>query len=699
MKKTLFTLFTVLAVVILYAVSFGGIEARAETRGTTGDCIWVLSESTLIISGDGPMADYYKEDLIPWGKNIREVIIQDGVTNIGTYAFYNCGGISSITIPDSVTSIGDYAFEGCERLTSISISSGVTSIGAEAFSSCGRLEKINVSNNNSFYCDIDGVLFNKEKTEILEYPSGKTESSYVVPDSVKSIGVQIFNGCTSLTSITIGDGVTSIGDRTFSFCSNVKSVTIGNNVTSIGDSAFDYCSNLTNITIPNSVNSIGGSAFYNCSSLTSINIPDSVTSIGDWAFYGCSSLTSINIPDSVTSIGTRAFSHVKTANFTRNIDNLNIDTFSSSNLKTVNFGGTLAEWEAMVYSGDEQFSNATIICTCLDNAHVYDNASDYTCNACDYTKDPCAEGHSYKTTWSNDGSKHWHECSVCSSKKDESTHTYDNACDTTCNTCGYARTITHSYKTIWDKDSTNHWHECSVCSAKKDEATHTYDNACDTTCNVCGYTRTVTHSYQTTWSKDSSKHWHACSVCGAKKDEASHTPGVAATENTAQTCTACGYVIQAALGHTHSYGSAWEKDINGHWHECSCGSRKDEGTHTYDGGKVTKEPTVDEEGVKTYACTACGATKTEAMAKLPPATTENQTTPEDTTPPDESTTPDSTTAPDTTEPDVTVPETTDSEKGSGKKDNTTTVVIIIVASALALGGVGTALALILKKKK
>ena len=178
-------------------------------------------------------------------------------------------------------------------------------------------------------------------------------------------------------------------------------------------------------------------------------------------------------------------------------------------------------------------------------------------------------------------------------------HSYDNACDTSCNVCGYTRTISHSYQTTWSQNSSKHWHACSICGAKKDEASHSYDNACDTSCNVCGYTRTVSHSYQTTWSKDGSKHWHACSICGAKKDEASHTPGAAATETTAQTCTTCGYVIKAALGHIHSYGSTWEKDINGHWHECSCGARKDEGTHTYDSGKVTKDPTVDEEGVKT----------------------------------------------------------------------------------------------------
>ena len=267
--------------------------------------------------------------------------------------------------------------------------------------------------------------------------------------------------------------------------------------------------------------------------------------------------------------------------------------------------------------------------------------------------------------------------------------------------CGQLQKSVTYYYQIWIVNSGKEY-KSDIFSFTTKGCEHSYDNACDTSCNVCGYTRTVSHSYQTTWSKDGSKHWHACSICGAKKDEASHTPGAAATETTAQTCTTCGYVIKAALGHIHSYGSTWEKDINGHWHECSCGARKDEGTHTYDSGKVTKDPTVDEEGVKTYTCTSCGTTKTEAITTLPPATTENQTTPENTTAPDTNTTTDDTTAgSDTTEPSVTIPTTTDSKIGSGKKNNTITVFInIAVAAVLCGAGIASAVfTLIIKKRR
>lgn len=136
---------------------------------------------------------------------------------------------------------------------------------------------------------------------------------------------------------------------------------------------------------------------------------------------------------------------------------------------------------------------------------------------------------------------------------------------------------THAYSTEWSSDETNHWHECSVCHAKKDEAPHTYDNACDTTCNDCGKTREITHSYGEAWSNDETNHWHECSVCHTKKDEAAHIPGAEATETTAQTCTVCGYVIKAPLGHTHRptivkrVEPTCEKAGNIEHYKCSCG--------------------------------------------------------------------------------------------------------------------------------
>ena len=158
--------------------------------------------------------------------------------------------------------------------------------------------------------------------------------------NVTSIGNNAFNGCSSLTSITIPNSVTSIGEEAFESCNSLTSITIPNSVTSIGVEAFYACWSLTSVTIPNSVTSIGNRVFQYCSSLTSITIPNSVTYIGQSAFKGCSSLTSITIPNSVTSISYRAFedcSSLTTLNF--NAINCSDFNYGSSGFISLPFYG------------------------------------------------------------------------------------------------------------------------------------------------------------------------------------------------------------------------------------------------------------------------------------------------------------------------------------------------------------------------
>ncbi len=307
----------------------------------------VSNDNKVYSSEDGVLFNKDKTKIIqyPEGKKSTSYTIPNSVTSIGEGAFYNCSSLTNISIPNSVTSIGDGTFVRCSSLTDITIPNSVTSIGDEAFDACSSLTNINVSNDNKVYSSEDGVLFNKDKTEITRYPEGKKSTSYTIPNSVNSIGGRAFAFCSSLKNITIPNSVTSIGNGAFAVCSSLKNITIPNSVTSIGDGTFVRCSSLTNITIPNSVTSIGDEAFNFCSSLTNIDvsndnkvyssedgvlfnkdktkiikypegkkdtsytIPNSVTSIGARVFKNCSSLTNITIPNSVTSIDEFAFQY------------------------------------------------------------------------------------------------------------------------------------------------------------------------------------------------------------------------------------------------------------------------------------------------------------------------------------------------------------------------------------------------------
>ncbi len=324
--------------------------------------------------------------------SLVSITIPDGVTSIGKDAFDNCTLLESIevsaknqkyvsqdnilynkektqivhvpkaikgavTIPDVVTFIGDKAFYLCHALKGITIGNSVTSIGEYAFKGCTSLESIEVGVENQKYASQDNILYNKEKTQIVHVPEA-IKGAVTIPDSVTFINRKAFYVCTSLTRVTIGNSVLSIGEDAFWGCRSLASITIPDSVTSIGREAFEntaYYNDDTNwvnkvlyignhlieakddisgaYEIEPGTKTIADNAFEGHDSLESITIPDSVTMLGREVFKSCTSLKSITIPRSVTCFCEGALAWCVL-------------------LKAINYGGTIADWEAIEKSED-----------------------------------------------------------------------------------------------------------------------------------------------------------------------------------------------------------------------------------------------------------------------------------------------------------------------------------------------------------
>lgn len=264
------------------------------------------------------------------------------------------------------------------------------------------------------------------------------------------------------------------------------------------------------------------------------------------------------------------------------------------------------------------------------STHTYDNDCDGQCNVCGNTRAP---SHKYRDTWSSDSSGHWHACTVCGYRKDETAHTPGPAAtewdSQTCTTCGFviqtALGHTHKYGGTYTTDEEGHWYACSGCEEKISYSEHYFRNNCTTTCSICGYVRQIEHDYSNRLSYDASGHWHACTVCGEVLEKEPHTPGPEATETTDQTCLDCGFVIQTAQSHTHTPNGDLLANEAGHWNQCACGEKIGEEGHTWDSG--TEDPVV---GIKTFLCTVCGYSHVELLPEGPQPPTQ----PADPTEPD-----------------------------------------------------------------
>ena len=243
---------------------------------------------------------------------LTSVTIPEGVTTIGDYTFYNCSQLTNIEIPNSVTSMGYGVFQDCTSLTNVTIGSGVTNILNNIFNGCNKLESINVSEENKTYSGVDGILCNKEQTEIICIPIAIKEVN--IPDTIIEIENGMFDSCRSLTSVTIGRGVADIGNIAFSKCSKLENINVSEknaNYSSVGGILYNKQRTemimvpraTKEVDVPNTVTKIKNYAFYNCDNLKMITIGDRVTDIEieEVSFYNCSELKSINVSNNNTA--------------------------------------------------------------------------------------------------------------------------------------------------------------------------------------------------------------------------------------------------------------------------------------------------------------------------------------------------------------------------------------------------------------
>ncbi len=274
-----------------------------------GGLSWKLTNAgTLTISGNGAMPDYSSVGDQPWsGKKIRKVVIQNGVTSIGSCAFWECE-LLSVEIPSSVQNIGNSAFRESD-IISVKIPSSVKTISDSAFQKCQSLGSVTISNG------------------------------------VESIGQNAFRACTSLASISLPASVGEVGAGAFFDCSEMTSATFapGSKQVSMGDDMFSRCYKLMSVKLPSSIDRIADRMFQKCLMLARVEIPKGAESIGMSAFASCSAMSAIVIPDSVTTIA--------------------IGAFSACPLKNIYFTGDEAQWKRINLQGDSTVSvvsNATI---------------------------------------------------------------------------------------------------------------------------------------------------------------------------------------------------------------------------------------------------------------------------------------------------------------------------------------------------
>ena len=386
MKKFSKILSAMLTAVMLFSLFAVPAVVHAESGVCGENLTWTLEDGVLTISGTGPMSDYLKynahqsytverpdlDDLAPWGTDITSVVIEDGVTTIGDYAFYNCQQIESIEIPASVKTIGDSAFFSA-KLKTLVLPEGVEEIGDYAFCDCTLESKdfhmpdsLAVIGDYAFRYAYFGEI--QIGSGVVDIGAGAFTYNVVIdiPDSVQRIGKDAFAKTQyyedaknwRMDALYIGNWLIKVKKDT-----DLEFFVVKRGTEHIADYAFQSCKTFEDIILPKSLKTIGRSAFSGCTGLDVLDIPSSVTRIDDYAFDGCNRLSEIVLPDGITEIGDSMLLALKFEDFVipDKVERIGVGAFMScTKLKTLTVPSSVKEIKGWAFGACYALENITI---------------------------------------------------------------------------------------------------------------------------------------------------------------------------------------------------------------------------------------------------------------------------------------------------------------------------------------------------
>ena len=594
-------------------------------------------------------------------EKLESITIPDSVTEIGNDAFNGCTELKDVTLPNTCQNIVTGMFAGCTSLEKIVLPETVTAIRADAFKDCTSLKDITWS----------------KAPEIIEsraFQNCSALTDVTIPDSVKSIGYGVFSDCSALSAVTLPDGVKELGGQLFNNCDALTTVTIPDSVTSIGEQVFYDCDALTTVTIPDSVTSIGKQAFYDCDALTTVklgsglksipestfehcdvltnlSVPRCVTSIGNNAFKDCTKFTSVTIPRSVTSISASAFSYPAiltiygvAGTYAETFAKENSIKFVDQQIKataasldktelTINKGAAaqlnlsvtpenftdIVDWKStdtnIVTVSDNGVVKAVGVGTATVKVTVGDVSA--TCkvtvlqpvtgislNKSSLTMDALGTFQMTASVYpdsANDKRITWSSSDPAIASVDE--NGLVTALKKGTATITAAAMDGSGVKSTCKVTVSNTAYVCT--DPAQLESPHNYDNSCT---DVWSYRLDGASSLNVTFDartemEDGFDYLYI--LDGSGKEVGKYT----GKELAGKTVSVPGDTVQIRMA-SDKGNNAWGFKVT----SVTAGSKTCQ--HVWDNGKVTKEPTETETGIKTYTCTLCGETKTETIPKL-----------------------------------------------------------------------------------